>query len=73
MNTDKDLKHKKMVKFTQFCNFQRALGKISLLKIPAQTFETGDFLNIFGIFEAHFLIKIFLIRKRVSETNKSTV
>ena len=54
-------------------------------KIPAETFEAGDFLNIFGfflgggifqgfeIFEAHFLIKVFLIKKHLSETNKSTV
>ena len=58
-------------------------GKSAFLKIPVQTFEAGDFLNIlgflrkifqgFGIFEAHFLIKIFLIKKRVSETNKSSV
>ena len=37
-------------------------------KIAAQAFEDGDFLNIllrFGVFEAHFLIKSFPIKKRV--------
>ena len=58
--------------------------KLAFLKTPAQKFEAGDFLNIFGIFwggifqgfrifEAQFLIKIFLIKNCVSETNKSTV
>ena len=32
------------------------------MKIAVQAFEAGDFLN-FGVFEAHFLIKIFLIKK----------
>ena len=39
------------------------------LKIVAQAFELGDFLDIFlrffWVFEAHFLIKIFLIKKCV--------
>ena len=38
------------------------------LKIPAQAFEAGDFPNIFltfGVFEAQFLIKIFLIKKNM--------
>ena len=33
-------------------------------KITVQAFEAEDFLNIFGGFEAHFLIKIFLIKKK---------
>ena len=36
-----------MLKFTQFCNFQGALVKISVFKITAQAFEAGDLLNIF--------------------------
>ena len=35
-----------MLKFTRFCNFQRALGKISAHNYT-QAFEAGDFLNIF--------------------------
>ena len=38
------------------------------LKIAAQVFEAGDFLNIildFEVFEAHFLIKIFLLKRNV--------
>ena len=44
------------------------------LKIAAQALDAADFLNIFlrfwgfknfGVFEAHFLIKIFLIKKLV--------
>ena len=41
---------------------------MAFLKIAAQAFEAGDFLNIllrFGVFEAHFLIKNFLIKKDV--------
>ena len=70
-----------MVKFTQFCNFGRPQGKISVFKNSSP--EAGYFRNIFGIFffffggvggrgagvqmflsrifEANFLIKIFLI------------
>ena len=36
-----------MLQFTQFCNFQRALGKKSVFKIIAQAFEAGNVLNIF--------------------------
>ena len=49
--------------------------KLALIKIAAQTFEAGDFLNIvtltrfwdlgFGFFEVSFFIKMFLIKKRV--------
>ena len=41
---------------------------MAFLKIAAQAFEAGDFLNIllrFGVFEAHFLIKTFLTKKDV--------
>ena len=47
-----------------FVNFSRTLRKSLFLKIAAQTFEAGNFLNIFlsfGVFEAHFPIQIFLI------------
>ena len=40
-----------MLKLTQFCNFQRALGKTGFLKITAEAFEAGDFLNIFLRFQ----------------------
>ena len=36
-----------MPTFTQFCNFERAIGKISVFQIAAQAFEAGDFLYIF--------------------------
>ena len=52
-----------MLKLAQFCNVQRALRKLRVLKIKAKTFEAGEFLNIlsfFGIFEGHFLIKSFI-------------
>ena len=37
-------------------------------KIRATVIEAGDFLNIFlrfWVFEAHFLIKVFLIKKKI--------
>ena len=37
-----------MVKFTQFCNFGRPQGKISVFKNSSP--EAGYFRNIFGIF-----------------------
>ena len=37
----------KKQKFTQSGKFQRAVGKLSIFKIEAQAFGTGDFLNIF--------------------------
>ena len=36
---------RKMLKFTQFCNFEKALGKISILEITAQESEAGVFLT----------------------------
>ena len=41
MKTENNFKLKKMLKFTEFCNFKRPLGKI----------------NGFRVFKAHFLIK----------------
>ena len=35
-----------MLKFTQFRNSSRALGKSMFLKTAAHTFEAGDFLNM---------------------------
>ena len=45
------------------------------LKIAAKAFETGDFLNIsqgFEFFEAHFLMKSFLMKKRVATSASIT-
>ena len=36
-----------MLKLTQFCNFQKDKKKSAFLKIAAEGFEAGDFLNIF--------------------------
>ena len=36
-----------MLKFTKFCNFKRALGKIRVFKIVAQAFEAGENFCIF--------------------------
>ena len=62
--TEKKVNTKKMLKLAQFCNVQRALRKLRVLKIKAKIFEAGEFLNIFlsffGIFEGHFLIKSFI-------------
>ena len=44
------------------------------LKIAPQAFEAGDFLNIFcmfWVFEAHFLITFFLVKKIVWDENKN--
>ena len=50
-----------MLKYTQFCKFWRAQ---TFFKIAAQASEAGDFLNIsLKVFEAHFIIKHFLIKK----------
>ena len=46
METKKQLQKEKKRNFPQFCKFQRTLGKINVLKIAAQGFEVGDFLNI---------------------------
>ena len=45
VQTEKELNKEKMLTFTQFCDFSRALRKISVFKNSAQTFEAG--LNIF--------------------------
>ena len=36
-----------MGKLAQFCDVQRAVRKIRVLKIKAKAFEVGEFLNIF--------------------------
>ena len=36
-----------MLKFSEFFNFYRAPGEISVLEIRALAFEVGDFPNIF--------------------------
>ena len=38
-------------------NFKELYEKSAYLKIAAQAFETGDFLNILLVFEAHLVIK----------------
>ena len=48
----------------------KTFWKISPFLAVTQAFEAGDFLNIFlrfwGVFKAHFLIKIFVVKtKRV--------
>ena len=43
MKTENNFILEKMIKFTQFCNFKRALGKTAFLKIAAQAFQDGDF------------------------------
>ena len=56
-----------MPTFTQFCNFERAIGKISVFQIAAQAFEAGDFLYIFfkvlGFLRLALFKKISLIKK----------
>ena len=47
LKTEINFKQEKMLKFTQFWNFQRCLRKISFLKIAAQAFDARDFLIIF--------------------------
>ena len=46
MKTVKHFKQQKKLKLTQFRNFWRDLGKLELLKIAAQAFKAGGFLNI---------------------------
>ena len=36
-----------MLKYAQLCYFYRALRKTSILRIAAEAFEAGDFLNHF--------------------------
>ena len=51
MKTEKNFKSEKMLKFSQFCKFYSTfkdlLEKSTFLKIAAEAFEAGDFLNIF--------------------------
>ena len=58
-----------MPTFTQFCNFERAIGKISVFQIAAQAFEAGDFLYIFfkvlGFLRLALFKKISLIKKKL--------
>ena len=72
MATEKDFKYKK-VKFTQFCNFQRAQSKISVFEnCSSQAFEAGDF-NIFLKFLGFwgsFSYKTFSYKKNVYEAGK---
>ena len=56
-----------MPTFTQFCNFERAISKISVSQIAAQAFEAGDFLYIF--FKVLGLLRLALFKK-ISLTKK---
>ena len=60
-----------MLKLAQFCNCQRALRKIKVLKIKTKVFEVGEFLNVFlKILE--FLRLIFLyIKSFIKKTSSS--
>ena len=56
-----------MLKFTQFCNFERAQKTNKQNKTKKQAFEAGDFLKTFffiflsfGEFEANFFKECFL-------------
>ena len=68
-NEDKRiLNEKKCQNLLNFVTFKELYEKSVFLKIVAQASESGNFLNIFlifGIFDARFLIKIFLIKKPV--------
>ena len=57
-----------MLKLAQFCNCQRALRKIKVLKIKTKVFEAGEFLNKF----LEFLTFIFLyIKSFIKKTSGS--
>ena len=66
MERERNFKREKKQKFTQFCNFQRILGEISekfqLRHLRLEIFPTFPY--DFCVFEAHFVILIFLIKKR---------
>ena len=47
MNTEKNFKQEKMLNLLDFVTFKELKEKFMFLKIAAQTFEAGDFLNIF--------------------------
>ena len=63
-----------MLKFTQFLwTFKELQKKSAFLKIPVQAYEAGRRLEVFstfsqdfGVFEAYFLIKVFLLKKTYS-------
>ena len=65
--TERNFKREKKQKFTQFCNFQRILGEISeKLQLRHLRLEIlSTFPYDFCVFEAHFVILIFLIKKRL--------
>ena len=60
----------KLQEYTQFLTFKELQEESAFLKVVAQVFEAGDFPNIFlrflgCVFEVRFLIKKFLLKKRV--------
>ena len=67
---NKDIKEgKKWYNLLNFVTFKELQEKSAFLKIAAHAFEARNFLNIYlkfcCFFEADFLIKTFLIKKRV--------
>ena len=67
MKTEKNFQSEKILTITQFEELQE---KSAFLKIEAEAVEAEDFLKfscILGVFEANFLINIFLIKKACNE------
>ena len=57
--------------------FKKIQDKLAFLKIPAQMFKAGELkvfevLRFFVVFEAHFLIKFFLIKKTCIKHNEKS-
>ena len=71
MTTEMNFKQEKILKFTQFCNFLRALGKNQvILKIAGRYLRLEIFLNIlsrFWGFWGSFSSENFSYKKRVFE------
>ena len=59
MKTEKNLNKKDLVNFVTFTELQD-------LKIEAKAFEAGDFLKVFVVFEAYFLIKKYIYKRCIS-------
>ena len=69
MKTEKNFKQEKMLKFTQFVSFERGLVKTSVFKkLQLRYSKLEIFLTCssgFEVFEAHLLMKLFLIKKGI--------
>ena len=57
MKTENNFKSEKKLKFNQFCSFKELQKKSAFLKLAAQEFETGDFLNILEFLRFIFSLK----------------